>query len=191
VSLTIAAEVVGPLQVITYLAACPESGEALLIDPGGPAPQLAARLAKEGWRLKWIVNTHGHADHIAGNELWAAQTGAPIVIHALDWDFFRRPEMQAAARSEGFPPLARADRLVKDGDQLGPGPGAGPHPPYPGAYSRGHLPLFPGPSLQRRHPVRGGRRTHRPAGRVSHKPHCLPGEQNHASAGRHPPLARP
>jgi hydroxyacylglutathione hydrolase len=118
VSLTIAAEVVGPLQVITYLAACPESGEALLIDPGGPAPQLAARLAKEGWRLKWIVNTHGHADHIAGNELWAAQTGAPIVIHPLDWDFFRRPEMQAAARSEGFPPLARADRLVNDGDHL-------------------------------------------------------------------------
>ena len=116
--LTITAEVVGPLQVITYLVACPETGEALLIDPGGPAPALAARLGQEGWRLKWIVNTHGHADHIAGNDPWAARTGARIVIHPLDWEFFRRPEMQAAAISEGFPPLSRADLLVADGHRL-------------------------------------------------------------------------
>jgi hydroxyacylglutathione hydrolase len=109
VPLTIVSEVVGPLMVITYLVACPETGEALLIDPGGPAPKLAARLKQEGWLLKWIVNTHGHADHIAGNETWAEETGARIVIHPLDWEFFRRPEMQAAARSEGFPPLSRAD----------------------------------------------------------------------------------
>jgi glyoxylase-like metal-dependent hydrolase (beta-lactamase superfamily II) len=118
VPLTITAEVVGPLQVITYLVACPETGEALLIDPGGPAPALAARLGQEGWRLKWIVNTHGHADHIAGNGLWAARTGARIVIHPLDWEFFRRPQMQAAAVSEGFSPLSRADLLVADGHRL-------------------------------------------------------------------------
>lgn len=116
--LSVTSEQVGPLGVLTYLVACPETNEALLIDPGGPAPALAARLQENGWRLKWIVNTHGHADHIAGNDLWAAQTGAQIVMHRLDWEFFSRPEMQDAALSEGFPPLTRVDLQVEDGMRL-------------------------------------------------------------------------
>jgi hydroxyacylglutathione hydrolase len=104
--------------VITYLVACLDTGDALLIDPGGPSDELSAKLRDEGWRLCWIVNTHGHADHIAGNDQWAADTGARIVIHQLDWEFFRTPEMQAAAVAEGFPPLRRADVLVTDGQRL-------------------------------------------------------------------------
>jgi hydroxyacylglutathione hydrolase len=115
VRLSITAAATGPLQVISYLVACEDSGEALLIDPGGPSDELSAKLRDENWRLRWIVNTHGHADHTAGNDLWAAATGARIVIHRLDWEFFRKPEMQAAARAEGFPPLTRADMLVDDG----------------------------------------------------------------------------
>lgn len=117
-ALNIFLESVGPLRVFTYLVACPETGEALLIDPGGPAPVLTKRLDQKGWRLRWIVNTHGHADHLAGNDLWAAATGAAIVIHQRDWEFFSRPEMQAEARKEGFPPLTRADLLVADGHRL-------------------------------------------------------------------------
>jgi glyoxylase-like metal-dependent hydrolase (beta-lactamase superfamily II) len=116
--LKIFTEAVGPFRVFTYLVACPESKEALLIDPGGPAPTLTKRLRQHDWRLSWIINTHGHADHIAGNDLWAEATGARIVIHQLDWEFFRRPEMQAEARAEGFPPLSRADLLVAGGDRL-------------------------------------------------------------------------
>ena len=114
--LSITAAETGPLQVISYLVACEDTGEALLIDPGGPSDELSAKLREEGWRLAWIVNTHGHADHTAGNDHWAAATGARIVIHRLDWEFFRTPAMQAAARAEGFPPLTRADVLVGDGD---------------------------------------------------------------------------
>jgi hydroxyacylglutathione hydrolase len=115
VSLIVHSEEVGELKVITYLVACAKSREALMVDPGGPAPGLAAHLDREGWRVCFIVNTHGHADHIAGNDFWAARTGAPIVMHHLDWEFFRRPEMQAQARAEGFPPLTRVDLPVADG----------------------------------------------------------------------------
>jgi hydroxyacylglutathione hydrolase len=108
----------GPLQVITYLVACRSTGDALLIDPGGESDELTAKLRTEGLELRWIVNTHGHADHTAGNDQWAATTGAPIVIHQLDWEFFTTPEMQAAARAEGFPPLVHADVLVTDGQRL-------------------------------------------------------------------------
>jgi hydroxyacylglutathione hydrolase len=116
--LTILAEEVGPLKVLTYLVACPEAREALLVDPGGPAPRLAEHLKREGWRLKWIVNTHGHGDHIVGNAFWAAQTGAPIVMHRLDWEFFSLPEMQELTRQEGFLPLIHLDLKVEDGHRL-------------------------------------------------------------------------
>lgn len=117
-NLIVLSERIGTLEIITYLVACPESREALMVDPGGPAPGLAARLEQEGWRMRWIINTHGHADHFPGNELWAARTGAPIVMHRLDWEFFRRPEMQAEAQAEGFSPLTHVDLPVEDGHLL-------------------------------------------------------------------------
>ncbi len=116
--LSIFTETSGPQRVFTYLVACPESREALLIDPGGPAQVLAKRLHQKGWRLAWIVNTHGHADHITGNHLWAAGTEARIAIHRLDWEFFRSPERQAEALAEGYAPLAQADLLLEDGQRL-------------------------------------------------------------------------
>jgi glyoxylase-like metal-dependent hydrolase (beta-lactamase superfamily II) len=103
---------------MAYLVGCPETGEALVIDPGGPAPEILARLEEHGWRLRWLVNTHGHADHIAGNDYFVRATGARVVMHRLDWEFFRRPEMQELARAEGFPPLTRVDLAVEDGHRL-------------------------------------------------------------------------
>jgi hydroxyacylglutathione hydrolase len=152
VHLSITGATTGPLQVITYLVACQDTAEALLIDPGGPSDELAAKIRDEGWRLRWIVNTHGHADHTAGNADWAAATGARIVIHQLDWEFFQAVEMQDAARAEGFPPLTRADVLVVDGQRipLGAGSALVLHTPghTPGAiclYFPGHL--FTGDTL--------------------------------------------
>ena len=116
--LSIFTETSGPQRVFTYLVACTESREALLIDPGGPARVLAKRLYQKGWRLSWIVNTHGHADHTTGNHLWAAGTETRIVIHRLDWEFFQRPERQAEALAEGYSPLTRVDLLVDDGQRL-------------------------------------------------------------------------
>jgi hydroxyacylglutathione hydrolase len=165
VNLIVLSEKVGSLEILTYLVVCPESQEALMVDPGGPAPGLAARLDQEGWRVRWIVNTHGHADHTAGNDLWVARTGAPVVMHHLDWDFFRRPEMQAEAQAEGFPPLTRVDLPVADGHilPLGAWQAQVLHTPghTPGAiclYFPGHL--FTGDTLF----VEAAGRTDRPGG---------------------------
>ncbi|NIA68858.1 hydroxyacylglutathione hydrolase [Pelagibius litoralis] len=63
-----------------YLIACPESGEALAVDPLDHKKCLA--VAKDrGWEITQILNTHEHGDHIGGNKPMVAATGARILAH--------------------------------------------------------------------------------------------------------------
>ncbi len=63
-----------------YLIACPETGEALAIDPLDFRKCLA--VAKErGWRITQILNTHEHGDHIGGNKGVVKATGAKVIAH--------------------------------------------------------------------------------------------------------------
>jgi len=69
-----------PWRNFNYLVACPESLEALLIDPSDA--QLCLRVAGDrGWHIKQILNTHEHYDHIEGNRAVVAATGARILAH--------------------------------------------------------------------------------------------------------------
>ena len=56
----------GPLDVNTYVLKDEESKEAVLIDVGGEFEELKAKLNSEGYQIKYILNTHGHFDHILG-----------------------------------------------------------------------------------------------------------------------------
>lgn len=63
-----------------YLIACPETGEALAIDPLDHKKCLAAAKGK-GWEITQILNTHEHGDHIGGNGAVVAATGARVLAH--------------------------------------------------------------------------------------------------------------
>ncbi len=63
-----------------YLIACPETGEALAIDPLDHEKTLATAKVK-GWQITQILNTHEHHDHTGGNDAVVAATGAKIVAH--------------------------------------------------------------------------------------------------------------
>jgi hydroxyacylglutathione hydrolase len=64
-----------------YLIACPESGEALAIDPLEWQRCLDAARAK-GWQITQILNTHEHLDHTGGNAGLVGATGASVLAHA-------------------------------------------------------------------------------------------------------------
>ena len=83
-----------------YLIACPETGEALAIDPLDHAKCLGAAKAK-GWQITQILNTHEHHDHTGGNAAVVAATGAKVIAHHL-----------AGKSIEGL------DRGVKAGDVI-------------------------------------------------------------------------
>ncbi len=64
-----------------YLIACPETGEAMAIDPLDHEKCLATAKAR-GWQITQVLNTHEHFDHIGGNSKVIAATGAKLLAHA-------------------------------------------------------------------------------------------------------------
>ena len=64
-----------------YLIACPESGEALAVDPLDHKKCLATAKAK-GWQITQVLNTHEHGDHTGGNSAVIDATGAKLLAHA-------------------------------------------------------------------------------------------------------------
>ena len=60
--------------------ACPDTGEALAIDPLDHEKTLATARVK-GWQITQILNTHEHHDHIGGNAAVVAATGAKVIAH--------------------------------------------------------------------------------------------------------------
>ena len=64
-----------------YLVVCPETGDALAIDPLDFRRCLAAA-DRQGWTVTQILNTHEHPDHIGGNRAMVKATGAKIIAHA-------------------------------------------------------------------------------------------------------------
>lgn len=109
---------VGFMQVFCYLVYDEETKEGILIDPAGNENELIAYLGQKGIKLRYIVNTHGHADHTCGNERIRKATGASVVMHASDDLFFQNKESTMFARSMGFTPSGPADVGVQDGDEL-------------------------------------------------------------------------
>jgi hydroxyacylglutathione hydrolase len=64
-----------------YLIACPETGEAMAVDPLDHEKCLA-RARDRGWQITLVLNTHEHLDHTGGNDAMIAATGARLLAHA-------------------------------------------------------------------------------------------------------------
>lgn len=78
---------VGLLSTNCYIIACERTCEALIIDPGFnevEMPRILKEIDEHNLRIKYVLNTHGHMDHISGN-MWVKETlKAKIIIHQAD-----------------------------------------------------------------------------------------------------------
>jgi hydroxyacylglutathione hydrolase len=106
---------VGQMAVFAYLVGDKESGEALVIDPAADIEELIKVAEKNRVKIKYIVNTHGHVDHIGGNVDMKEKTGAAIIIHEDDAEMLVSiPAVMF--RMYGGKPSPPADRTVREGD---------------------------------------------------------------------------
>lgn len=109
---------VGALGANCYLIGCEETKEAAVIDPGGDVQVIVAELKKMGLKAKYIINTHGHIDHIAGDDELREATGAKLMIHELDAPMLVESKGNLSGmvgRSVEFKP---ADTLLTEGDVI-------------------------------------------------------------------------
>jgi len=112
---------VGPLLTNCYLVACEKTFEALIIDPGfikREGDYILSEIDKRRLRVKFILNTHGHADHISGNAWIKEATKAKILIHQGDVEMLSDP-LKNFSLLLGSPLVSPPpDLTLKDGDVL-------------------------------------------------------------------------
>ena len=83
----------GPLEVNTYILKDEDSKEAIIIDLGGSFKEIKKELDEQGYNLKYILNTHGHFDHVVG-EVEVQQNYPDIPIYMNKYDLPHLEHMQ-------------------------------------------------------------------------------------------------
>ncbi|MFH1688674.1 MAG: MBL fold metallo-hydrolase [Candidatus Eisenbacteria bacterium] len=112
--------VVGFAAANCYVVACRETMEGVVIDPGTmdteDTSELAGEIRRLGVRVKYILNTHGHPDHMSGNDYLKVAVGGEVLIHQLDALKLTDP-VRNASRMFGMDiHVSPPDGLLKDDD---------------------------------------------------------------------------
>jgi glyoxylase-like metal-dependent hydrolase (beta-lactamase superfamily II) len=108
---------VGVLGCNCSIVACPDTHEALVVDPGDEAPAILAALKRLGVRAVRLVHTHAHFDHIMGTGEVAAETGAEIVLHKEDRWLYDNLAVQTSMFGLPTPPPAPPPTRQLEADQ--------------------------------------------------------------------------
>lgn len=106
--------VVGALETNCYLVYENEDKNAFLIDPGFFDERISETIKKKGLSVKAIINTHGHADHIAGNKAFRY----PVFIHEYDAKSLKNPMKNFSFFTGMMAFSPSATRLLKDNDRI-------------------------------------------------------------------------
>lgn len=109
---------VGPLQCNCSILGDPETREAIVIDPGDEVDRILAVLRKNNLKVRTIISTHTHIDHVGGLALLHQATEAPVLIHEGDLELYRHLDIQAQWLGVPAPQTMRIQDFTREGDTI-------------------------------------------------------------------------
>ena len=109
---------VGMLQCNCCIIGDPRTREAMVIDPGDEVERILDLIGRYKLKVKAIVSTHAHIDHVGGLAKLYQYTAAPVMMHAEDLPLYRGMEAQAAFLGMRAPELVEVHQLLREGDVL-------------------------------------------------------------------------
>lgn len=109
---------VGPLEVNCYIIWDSLTREAFIIDPGGEADKIREVVKKEGLKVRYIVNTHGHFDHVGADGELKAAFNAPVAIHGKDVPLLEDAHEHGLFFGVETPKQPAPDILLEGGEEL-------------------------------------------------------------------------
>lgn len=101
-----------------FILGCEDTREAVVIDPGDDADQILMILAKEKLTVKYLINTHGHFDHVGANRRMKEVTGAKLAIHPDDVPMLSELSRSAASFGLSAENSPEPDLLLHDKDTV-------------------------------------------------------------------------
>ena len=110
--------VVGPIEENCYVLRDEDTSEGIIIDPGDNGQEILAYVRDNGIRVKLIVNTHGHWDHIGAVDFLRDELAVGLAIHADDASMLTATREEMAAYSVFAGGKRPAEILLKDGDNI-------------------------------------------------------------------------
>jgi glyoxylase-like metal-dependent hydrolase (beta-lactamase superfamily II) len=102
-----------------YIVSDETTKDALIVDPGGEAERILEAVEQLGVRVKYILDTHGHMDHVGGVLKVQEKTGAQYAIHENDVEISKRQPADYAFRLiSDFETPPDPDTVLKEGDEF-------------------------------------------------------------------------
>jgi len=109
---------VGPLQCNCSVIGDESTREAIVIDPGDNIDQILRLIKKHNLRVKQIVITHAHIDHVGGAAKLRAATGAPVLLNQNDYALLKMLDVQAAWIGVPTPDMVEIDESIGQADRV-------------------------------------------------------------------------